>query len=267
MVRSIKVHDELWEIVKREVLENEEEGNTGLVGALFDLHHSERSVVDEDDIKMTFIDIVIAGTGTTSIVFFAFFNILVHYPDVQAKLQEEVDRVVGSERQVLIGDRNSMPYTQAMVLELLRYITPVSLGIPHSTLENASVCGFSVPAGTQVLANLWALHHDEAFWGDPYAFRPERFLDDDGDLVSASHEKCRHFMPFGAGVRVCLGEVLALSRIFLIISTMAQVFDVHPGKLRSSCDPRTYLPGAVLYPPDFEVMLKNRNEVKGPSNL
>ena len=104
-----------------------------------------------------------------------------------------------------------------------------------------------------MIFNLWNLHHDEDFWGDPYTFRPDRFLDDDGQLLSASHENRRHLMPFGAGMRVCMGEILAISRIFLIVATIAQIFEAEQGDLKSSCDPRDY-------PEDYEILLNVRND-------
>jgi cytochrome P450 len=111
-----------------------------------------------------------------------------------------------------------------------------------------------------VVTNLWALHHDEDFWGDPFTFRPSRFLDVSGDVVPASDDMRRHLMAFGAGPRVCVGELLALGRLFLLVASMAQVFEVLPGKVASSCDPMTFAGGFVLAPRDYEITLKQRNE-------
>ncbi|ELU17755.1 hypothetical protein CAPTEDRAFT_134944, partial [Capitella teleta] len=102
--------------------------------------------------------------------------------------------------------------------------------------------------------------HDEGFWGDPHAFRPERFLDEAGNIVPPSHVNRRHMMPFGAGTRVCIGEGLAMGRLFMMIATMAQVFVVEQGRLKSSWDPRTYQSGIVLHPLDYEIQLKSRND-------
>ncbi|ELT91469.1 hypothetical protein CAPTEDRAFT_37977, partial [Capitella teleta] len=67
------------------------------------------------------------------------------------------------------------------------------------------------------------MHLEEDFLGDPHAFRPERFLDDAGNVVSASHENRKHLMPFGAGTRVCVGEILGIGRLFLLLATVAQL--------------------------------------------
>lgn len=82
---------------------------------------------------------------------------------------------MGRERRPVTSDREHMPYTQAVVLEFMRYHS-VLAAFPHSTLEDATLHDglYTVPVGTLILPLFWALHHDEAFWGDPYVFRPDR---------------------------------------------------------------------------------------------
>ena len=153
-----------------------------------------------------------------------------------------------------------MPYTQATVLELLRFSSIVPLGIPHTAMCDTTVKGYTIPAGTEVMANLWELHHDEKFWDKPFEFCPERYLDPSGDLVDASHENRRHTMPFGAGPRVCVGEVLARTRLFMFIATTAQMFEIKlAGSADVSCDPRDYEHGGVLSPKDYEIQAVCRN--------
>lgn len=103
------------------------------------------------------------------------------------------------------------------------------------------------------------MHHDEAFWGDPWKFRPNRFLDDQGALLPPSHPVNRHLMPFGAGPRVCAGETFALKRLFLFAASIAQSFDLHPGSSVVTCDPRSYLDGFVLSPPDYTITMVTRH--------
>jgi cytochrome P450 len=129
-------------------------------------------------------------------------NILTHYPNVQKTLRDKVDRVVGASRLPSIRDRDAMPYACATILELLRF-TNVVPTLVHETLEDTTVGGYAVPAGTKVVPLFWALHHDESYWGDPWVFRPERFLDDGGRLVTLDHTNRKHLMAFGSGLRVC----------------------------------------------------------------
>ncbi|ELT99222.1 hypothetical protein CAPTEDRAFT_73286, partial [Capitella teleta] len=236
LLRAKYCRDVLWKMIKGEILEDirsDDKEIDSLVHALFRLHQSQQEgnspgtfPLEEANLRATFADMIVGATTTTSHSFYAFLNIISQHRDIQEKLQEEVDRVIGSDRYVSVNDRTTMPYTQAAVLELLRSTSVVPMAIPHVTLEKTSVSGYPIPPGVITLPNLWAMHHAQDFWGDPHAFRPERFLDDAGDLVSASHENRRHLMPFGAGTRVCLGENLAIGRLFLLIATVAQLFVV-----------------------------------------
>jgi cytochrome P450 len=250
------VRQQLWDYLKREVRNDEDDS---LVRLWLKLKETEPSVQDLN-IQMTFSTMIVAGTSTTTNSFYMFLSILCQHPHLQAKLQAEVDAVVGMDRYVTLEDKIKMPFTQATVFELLRYTTVVPLGIPHACTTDTSIGGKRIPQGTQVLLNLWALHHDESFWKNSFQFRPERFLDAEGEVVSASHENRRRLMPFGAGPRVCVGEVLALGRLFLIIATMAQVFDIEQGDMTASCDPRDYRHGLVLHSDDFEIKVKSRND-------
>ncbi len=89
-------------------------------------------------------------------------------------------------------------------------------GTTHSPVRDTAIPGYGViPKGTIMMINTWALHHDESFWKDPEAIRPERFLDEEGQLLPPDHPNRKHVLPFGAGPRVCLGEVFARTRLFL----------------------------------------------------
>ena len=104
------------------------------------------------------------------------------------------------------------------------------------------------------------MHHDEKFWGDPYEFRPERFLDEDKNLVAADHPNRKHLMPFGAGTRVCLGESLAIARLFLWITKLMQRFEVVPAENnpKSTTDPRLFDFEGVLRVTKYDVVFKLR---------
>lgn len=255
--------DKLWKLVKDQVMEDFRQGDKnqaeGLAHVWFKLIEEE-PLVEELNAKMSFSNLIIAGTSTTSNSFYMFLNILSQHPDLQSKLQKEVDSAVGPNRCVSLDDKSRMPLTHATVLEILRYTTVVPLGIPHASLTTTSISGLSIPPGVQVLNNLWALHHDDKFWEAPYEFKPERFLDADGDVVSASHPNRKHLMPFGAGPRVCVGEVLAIGRIFLLVATTSQVFNVDQGPVEVSCDARDYGHGLVLTSEDFEIKVNSRND-------
>lgn len=175
------------------------------------------------------------------------------------RLQQEVDTVVGYDRSPQIFDLEKMPYTLATIIELLRIHSLVPALLPHKTLEDTSVGEHKLPAGTIVIALVCAMHHDETFWGDPLVFRPERFLDDAGQLLPSDHAARKHFMPFGAGSRECVGEVFALRRLFIFVTSLAQAFDLAPGDVIVSCDPGEYVEGIVVTQKPYTVRLIPRH--------
>ena len=226
------------------------------------LEHTEPhadTAISAVDAKKTTTSLLFAGVTTTSASFYAAVNILAHKHEVQEHINQEILSVSGTSA-VSLTHRPKMPCTHAFVLELLRYTSIVPMGVTHCVHQEATLNGFQIPADTRVYCNLWALHHEEDFWGDPYEFRPERYLDDKGCLVPADHPHRKHLMPFGAGTRVCLGESLALARLFLWVATLVQRFQVTPatGNDISAIDPRLFELEAVLRVTRYKAIFKLR---------
>lgn len=274
MVEFVKIRHYLYKYMRCEVMADPDKENTGgVLYALCKLYEEMKDVpvnhnlpselredMDELDVEIGFVGILIAGVVTTSRFYYAFLNIIAQHPRIQKLLQEEVDSVVGPSNVVTLNDRPNMPYTQATVYELLRYCTITPFNLPHCTLRDSTVGGILIPKGTEVHVNTWLLHHDQDFWDAPWEFRPERFLDDDGQVVDKSHPNRQHLMVFGAGTRVCLGEQIGLSRMFLLTSTTAQMFDIKTGPQKISCDCRDFTGTTVLNPPRFEIVAVERND-------
>ena len=200
--------------------------------------------ITRDNAKGLMFD-VLGSAVSSSQILYVIPNILHHYPDVQSRLQAEVDEVVGKNRLPNIADREAMPYTVATVFETLRFAN-VSAALPHVALADTTIGQYAIPAGTVLYPFLGALQLDEIFWGDPFTFRPERYLNEDGSLLPADHPHRKHTIPFGLGPRACLGEAFALKRLFAILATIAQTIDLHPGAL-AVCHPFQYTKGLVIY--------------------
>ena len=200
----------------------------------------------------------VAGAYTTSSTLTSLMNVLCHHPDIQEKLQREIVEVIGNSRHPTLKDQANMPYLRATVLEVGRFASVVPFAIPHRSMRTCKLDTYTIPENTEVWTNLWALHHDEKLWDEPFQFRPERFLDADGQLVTADHPNRRNVMPFGAGHRVCVGEVFSLSRLFLITARILQNFTILPESTldqQPSCDPRNMKMGIVATPPPFKVKM------------
>ena len=202
----------------------------------------------EADIQLTILSLLLAGVTTTSTSFYSLINVLAHRPDIQDKLFEEVQKVGKTKDAITLSDRQEMPYCRAVLFEVLRYASVVPLGVPHRTEAEVTICGMRIPENITIATNLWGLHHDPDFWDEPYSFIPERFIDTDGNMVPADHPNRKHLIPFGAGPRVCLGEAMALARIFLWIATLTQRFKVVPAEDNTweKSDCRNYEFGGVI---------------------
>uniref|UniRef100_A0A8C9VTY0 Cytochrome P450, family 17, subfamily A, polypeptide 1 n=1 Tax=Scleropages formosus TaxID=113540 RepID=A0A8C9VTY0_SCLFO len=208
----------------------------------------------DDHMLMTVGDIFGAGVETTTTVLKWSIAYLIHNPQVQKKIQDELDSKIGMERHPQLRDRGNLPYLEATIREVLR-IRPVSpLLIPHVALTNTSIGKYMVQKGTRVIINLWSLHHDEKEWKNPEKFDPERFLDEEGNSVGSPSAS---YLPFGAGIRVCLGEALAKMELFLFLSWILQRFtlEVPPGEPLPDLQGRF---GVVLQPQKYKVNARLR---------
>ncbi|XP_061692184.1 steroid 17-alpha-hydroxylase/17,20 lyase isoform X2 [Syngnathoides biaculeatus] len=207
--------------------------------------------LSDDYILMTVGDIFGAGMETTITVLKWAIIYLIHHPEVQKRIQEEIDSRLGGEQTPLLKDRGSLPYLEATIREVLR-IRPVSpLLIPHVALKDTSLGNCKVRKGTRVIVNLWSLHHDEKEWKNPDLFDPGRFLNSEGTgLINPSSS----YLPFGAGVRVCLGEALAKMELFIFLSWILQrfTFSTPPGQPPPDLEGKF---GVVLQPVKYKVEL------------
>uniref|UniRef100_A0A8C5F752 Cytochrome P450, family 17, subfamily A, polypeptide 1 n=1 Tax=Gadus morhua TaxID=8049 RepID=A0A8C5F752_GADMO len=205
--------------------------------------------LSDDHVLMTVGDIFGAGVETTTTVLKWAVAYLIHYPQVQKRIQEELDSRVGRDRTPQIKDRGSLPYLEATIREVLRIRPVAPLLIPHVALADTSIGNFAVSKGDRVIINLWSLHHDEKEWKNPEIFDPGRFLDAEGSGVALPSPS---YLPFGAGVRVCLGESLAKMELFLFLSWTLQrfTFSVPAGRPLPSLEGKF---GVVLQPAKYEV--------------
>jgi len=163
--------------------------------------------------------LMVAGTETSANTMQFCILCMMCYPEVQRKVQEEIDEVIGPERTSCYSDRLRTPYTEATICEVQRMFTLVPNNVPHRNFEECKILGYTIPKDSFIMSNLWAVHNDPKLWKDPEVFRPERFLTATGEFV-----RDEHLIPFSVGKRQCLGENLARMELYLYFTSMLQKF-------------------------------------------
>uniref|UniRef100_A0A663EGI4 Uncharacterized protein n=1 Tax=Aquila chrysaetos chrysaetos TaxID=223781 RepID=A0A663EGI4_AQUCH len=165
------------------------------------------NMYSNEDLVMSVFNPFGAGTVTTSNVLIFFLLILAKYPHIQAKVQEEIDAVVGTGCAPRSEDKLRMPYTNAVIHELQRFRKTHKENFPRMTTQDVVFRGHAIPKGTTVIPLFYSVHTDSTQWENPKEFR-----------------KRESFLAFSAGERVCPGEALARMELFLFLTTLLQSF-------------------------------------------
>ncbi|XP_066052214.1 cytochrome P450 1A5-like [Chamaea fasciata] len=165
-------------------------------------------------------DLFGAGFDTVTTALSWSLMYLVTYPNIQRKIQEELDQTIGRERRPRLSDRGTLPYTEAFILEMFRHSSFLPFTIPHSTTKDTVLNGYYIPKDRCVFVNQWQVNHDEKLWKNPETFSPERFLSADGTKVNK--EDGEKVLLFGLGKRRCIGENIARWQVFLFLATLLQ---------------------------------------------
>ncbi|CAK8679359.1 unnamed protein product [Clavelina lepadiformis] len=175
---------------------------------------------------------------------------LIHFPQTQRKLREEINAVVGPKDKIDLSLKAKLPYTNAFIQELTRFRSMTPFTVPHKTNEDAVIDSYKVPEGYTVLGNVWGVHNDPDYWNEPEKFDPERFIDNRGRFV-----KSDHVIPFGMGPRECLGKPVAEMVVFIMLVAMVRRFEFFPDPQEAELPPDDAgAQGAFFIPFPYELV-------------
>ncbi|RMC02035.1 hypothetical protein DUI87_21197 [Hirundo rustica rustica] len=155
---------------------------------------------DEENLVYVINDLFLGGSETSSTTLYWGLLYMVANPDIQAKVQKELDVVLGPSQLISYEDRRRLPYTNAVVHEIQRFSNIVFVGVPRVCVRNTTLLGFPVKKGTVVIPNIASVLYDPEQWETPRQFNPGHFLDKEGNFIPREA-----FLPFSAGC-ICQDE-------------------------------------------------------------
>ncbi|CAH1800478.1 unnamed protein product [Owenia fusiformis] len=203
----------------------------------------------EQQLEWNIEDLFAAGTETTSNTMRWVFLRMLHNPEVQERVRQDIHRVIGKDRLPSMKDRLDLPYIEAVLLECQRKHHVVPYGISHSNLDDNPIefKGYIFPPSTTTAMNVYTLHNDPEYWHEPEKFNPDRFIREDGKF-----QKDEHVVTFSVGKRSCLGESLARQELFLFFTGILQRYKITlpPGDPLPSME---RVPGVTLSPKPYNV--------------
>jgi len=184
---------------------------------------NETGVVEDEEIFGDVTSIVfLAGSDTSVTGMMNLMLAMLKFPEAQRRAQEELDRVVGTDRLPTFEDRDRLPYVNALCSEVLRWQIVGPIALPHYTTEEDEYKGYRIPKGTIVLPNLWAMGRNADIYPDPLEFKPERFLPGGVNFNSVRPEE----FVFGYGRRICPGKNWAETMLFITAATLLSAFNL-----------------------------------------
>lgn len=217
------------------------------------------------DLKWASASLYSGGADTTVSAFYSLFLALSTHPEVAKKAQAEIEAVVGHDRLPNFGDREHLPYVNALTKEVLRWNSVVPTGVPHRTREDDVHEGFFIPEGSLIIPNIWKMTHDPATYKDPMKFNPDRFIGLDGKQAELDPRG----ICFGFGRRICPGSLLAEASLWIACAMSVAVFDISQGVdgagniLEVKMDPVTgheQTSGTISHPKPFPCTIRPRSK-------
>ncbi|KAH9927567.1 cytochrome P450 [Fomitopsis serialis] len=249
---SSRIEHKLYGIVKEQVARG-----TALPSFAGDLmQNNPNATPEEEDLyRKTGTLFYTAGSDTTVSVIESFLILIAQNPGIQKKAQAEVDAVTGRTRPPVFSDREALPYLDAVLKEVFRHKPAGPLALPHKVRQDDHYAGYWIPAGSTVLSNTWAIMRDPSLYPNPDLVDPERYLRDSNENLNPDPR----IFAFGYGRRVCPGQMLAESTLFLTAANILASFDVSEAFSLDGSEPK-WGGGVVSQPLPFKCTIKPRTK-------
>ncbi|XP_076351928.1 cytochrome P450 3A11-like [Tachypleus tridentatus] len=181
--------------------------------------------ITDVEIKANSILFLLAGYETTSTALGFTTHILVNRQDVQEKIREEMNDVIGQDGVLDYNTVNKLRYLDQVFSESLRVYPPVITFVNRVSDEDYQLGNFKIPKDTTIQVPIWHLHHNPEIWSEPYEFKPERFLPENKKDI---HPMA--YQPFGSGPRNCVGMRMAQLEAKLALARILRAYKIVPSE-------------------------------------
>nr|AUV64095.1 flavonoid 3'5'hydroxylase [Euphorbia pulcherrima] len=175
-------------------------------------------------IKALLLDLFTAGTDTSSSIIEWALSEMLRNPSILKRAQDEMDKVIGRDRQLLESDIPELPYLQAICKETYRKHPSTPLNLPRISQEACEVNGYYIPKNTRLSVNIWAIGRDPNTWENPLEYNPERFMTEKNAKIEPRGNDFE-LIPFGGGRRICAGYRMGIVMVEYVLGTLLHTFD------------------------------------------
>lgn len=195
-----------------------QDGDRGdLLSMLMATQDEDGSVMSNQQLRDEMINLFIAGHETTAVALSWTLYLLSQYPEKEAKLVAELDRVLEGGSPA-VEDIPRLPYTGMIIKEAMRLYPPAYV-FGREAVADCEIGGFFIARGTTLFLSPWVIHRDKRFYESPEDFKPERW-----DEHVTSQPPRYAYLPFGSGPRMCIGISFAMMEMTLVLATIARKF-------------------------------------------
>ncbi|XP_042316229.1 cytochrome P450 2J6-like [Sceloporus undulatus] len=202
---------------------------------------------NEDNLVQVIADLFVAGTDTLAATLSWALLLMAIHPEIQAKVQKELQSALDPSKLVGYEDRKKLHYTNAVIHEIQRFSNIVLFGLPRLCMEDLNIFGHFIPKDTLVVPDLCSVLLDPKKWETPQQFNPNHFLDKDGKYTAREE-----FFAFGTGCRACLGRQLAQTELFIFFTCLMKAFTFRWPEGMKGPDVQPVM-GAVVHPSPFKI--------------